>query len=202
MEREPGFWRRQFRVPPTSGQTIWDALFGIVLPLGCLAGDRIIFGKGWFAGHGEDPFGRSIFGELAVLAYTFILTEVGLLALWLLFRRKLSRSAAFFSGPFLAAWIFALVLGAVFFPFSVVGLIFLVGILGFSPWLTFFAFFRNWKMARLLSREHVSGRRRFWLTLAGIVFAITPALALQVQKDRLVAWLDQPSEFHRIGFHR
>jgi hypothetical protein len=192
MDHEPGFWRRQFRVPPTPGQTFWDLLFGIFLPLGCLAADRVIFGNGWLAGHGEDPIGASIFGDLAVLAYTFILTEVGLMTLWLLFRRKLTRSAAFFSGPFLAGWVSALALAMIFFPFSVLGMIFVVGILGFSPWLTCFAFFRNWKMARLLSMDHVSGRKRFWLSVAGIVFVMTPAIALQSQKDHL------PSKLARV----
>lgn len=183
MDDEPGFWRRQFRLPPTSRQTMWDVLFGICLPLACLAGDRVLFWGGRFIGHGDDPVGWSLFGDFAVLAYAFIVTEVLLLGLWILLRRKLTRSSAFFSGPFLAAWLFSLLLATVLLPVSVVGLVLVIGILGFSPWLTFFAFFRNWRMTRLLSSDHVSKRRRFWLTVAGVVFAVTPALALHHHRD-------------------
>lgn len=169
MSSRPGFWRRQFLLPPSTAQTVWDAIFGILMPLVCLAGDWALFGRnGLFEG--------SIFGRYRVLAHTFILTQVALLGLWLLLRRKASASAAYFSGPFLAGWVFSLGAGFVLLPFSLVGLLVLVGALGLTPLFTFFTFYRNWKMARLLCAGHVSEPKRLLLTLAGIVFALAPAL--------------------------
>lgn len=172
MSTRPGFYRRQFLLPPSRAQTVWDLIFGILLPLGCLLADRIVFG-------GPHPFLEgSIFGGAAPAAYTFILTEVCLLALWILLRRKVTGSAAFFAGPLLAGWGFSLILAIGLLPLSLVGLIVVIGVLGLSPWLTWFAFYRNWKMARLLCADHVSRKRRLLLSLAGIVFAVTPALAV------------------------
>ncbi|HLF93304.1 MAG TPA: hypothetical protein VJB14_07575 [Planctomycetota bacterium] len=177
MSTRPGFYGRQFLLPPSRAQTVWDLLFGILLPLGCLAGDRLLFGRSAIVAPGR-LFEGSIFGGAAPAAYTFILTEVGLLALWILLRRKVTGSAAFFAGPLLAGWGFSLVLAIGLLPLSLVGLIVVIGVLGFSPWLTCFAFYRNWKMARLLCADHVSRTRRLLLSLAGIVFAVTPALAV------------------------
>jgi len=174
MSTRPGFYRRQFLLPPSRPQTVCDVIFGILLPLGCLVADRIAFG-------GPHPlFDGSIFGGAAPAAYTFILTEVGLLGLWILLRRKVTRSAAFFAGPLLAGWGFSLVLAIGLLPISLLGLVILIGILGFSPWLTCFSFYRNWKMARVLCADHVSRKRRLLLSLAGIVFALTPALAVNL----------------------
>jgi len=184
-----GFWSRQFQLPPTTAQAVWDVLFGMVLPLGCLVGDQILFG-------GENHvFRHSVFGTWWVLAYSFILTEVGLLGLWLVLRRRVHRSAAFFAGPLLAGWIFSFGTALAMLPLSVIGLLFVIGILGFSPWLTTFAFYRNWKMARQLSGQG----RRLLLTLAGIVFAVTPAIVMETRGDYLIRRIIQePSSSSRI----
>jgi hypothetical protein len=192
MSTRPGFWRRQFALPPTAAQTVWDVLFGVALPLGCLIGDRILFSNA------RDIFQGSVFGPLQVFAYGFILTEVALLGLWILLRRRLGRSAAYFTGPLLSGWLFSLVTGLLLFPFSLVGLLVVIGMLGFSPWFTAFAFYRNWKMARALSWA-AGGTRRGWLTLAGVVFAITPALALQARGEYLIRRLvESPASSRRL----
>jgi hypothetical protein len=193
MSATPGFWRRQFRLPPTGAQTAWDLLFGMVLPLACLAGDRILFGRV------RHLFNGSIFGPARIFCYGFILTEVVLLGLWILLRRKLTRSAGYFSGPLLAGWFFSLLAGLYLFPFSIVGLVVVIGVLGFSPWFAGFAFFRNWRMARLLSGTPGGSGGR-WLTLAGILFAVTPAIALQARAEYLVRRLVEiPSSERRLA---
>ena len=192
MSTRPGLWRRQFLLPPTRAQTVWDFLFGVALPLGCLAGDRILFGRR------HDFFDGSIFGPAQVFAYAFILTQVILLGAWILLRRKVTRSAAYFAGPLLAGWLFAFGLGVILFPFSVVGLLAIIGALGFSQWFAGFVFFRNWRMARALAPAS-SRQRRPWLVIAGIAFAITPALALQARGDYLVRRLvENPLSSRRL----
>jgi hypothetical protein len=187
-----GFWRRQFLLPPTRAQTVWDVLTGMLLPLACLAGDRMLFGRM------NHLFVGSIFGPARIFCYGFILTEVVLLGLWILLRRRLRRSAGYFTGPLLAGWLFCGVAGLALLPLSVVGVIVVVGVLGFSPWFTGFAFFRNWRMARALS-ETAGGSGRFRLTLAGIVFAVTPALVLHTRGEYLVRRLvETPASERRL----
>jgi hypothetical protein len=166
MSRPFGFWRRQFLLPPTQAQSTSDVLAGIALPVAWLAVDQLLLGDYRFF------HSRGYVGTLWTMAYAFILTEVGLLGLWLLLRRRVHRSAVFFSGPLLAGWVFSSVAALLLLPISMVGLMFAVGILGLTPWLTAFSFFRNWKMCRLLA----GGRRWPLLTMAGIIFAITPAI--------------------------
>jgi hypothetical protein len=192
MSTRPGFWRRQFLLPPTRAQAAWDVLFGIALPLGCLTVDRILFG-----GNHRTFFDGSIFGPTQIFAYGFIVTQVTILAAWMLLRRWLTRSAAYFTGPLLAGWIFSLVVGLILLPFSVFGLLVVIGALGLSPWLTGFVYFRSWRMARALAPPS-SRSRRFWLSIAGLAFAITPALALQVRAEYLIRRLGQASRFRLI----
>jgi len=174
-----GFWRRQFLLPPTRPQTFCDLVFGILLPLGCLAADQVLFGRTPLADDSHSLFVGSVFGNMAVLAYTFIGTEVALLAFWMLLRRKIARSSAFFAGPLLAGCLFSLVVAVFLLVPSLIGLVIIIGALGLCPWLTCFSYYRNWKLARTLARGSGSTGRTFWFSLAGMVFAITPALALQ-----------------------
>jgi len=192
MSTTPGFWRRQFLLPPTRAQTVWDLLMGCALPLGCLAVERILFGRMSF------PFRGSLFGPFQVFSTGFILTEVLILGLWLVLRRKLGRSAGYFAGPLLAGWFFALALGLLLLPASALGLFVVIGLFGFSPWLTAFTFLRNWKLACTLSRS-AGGVRRLWLGVAGIIFALTPALALHARAGYLVRRLiESPHSTGRI----
>ena len=194
MSTRPGFWRRQFFLPPTRSQAVFDLLFGVALPLGCLAGDHLFFGLHLH----HDFFDESIFGPAQAFAYGFILTESLILAAWILLRRWLTRSAAWFAGPLLAGWFFAFAIALILFPFSLVGLVAIIGALGFSPWFTGFVFFRNWRMARVLAPES-SRSRRLWLAIAGIVFAITPALAIHARGDYLVRRLvENPLSSRRL----
>src|SRR5687768_12115342 len=111
----------------TTRQRVFDAVAGIALPLVCLITD-----PGVFAGWPYRP-----------VAYTFIGTEIVVLAAWLVLERRLQTSALFFAGPLVAGGGFAFALGVALLPLSVFGLLLLIGILGFTPFFTAFSFARG-----------------------------------------------------------
>lgn len=166
MEKQkPGFWSRQFAGEPTRAQTRFDLLLGALLPIFCIVADPIVF-------CGYD----SIVARYRWLAYAFIAIEIVVLLLWLFLRRRLAGSAAFFVGPLLAGGVFALLIGLGILPISFLGLLVLIGVLGFTPFFTSIVFLRNGVRALAQSRPHCGPPARLALILAGILFIGTPSL--------------------------
>jgi hypothetical protein len=153
------FWGRQFAPQITSAQIGFDAAFGIGLPLICLWNDPIVFRSG--------GFGRPLLGPYTTVAAVAI--GLGLISLtaWLSIRRP----PALFAGLMCGSAIFAALLGSVLLPFSIIGLVFVIGILGFSPFATAFVFWRNAVRAYRKARE--SGARTHRLALATTGLLIT-----------------------------
>jgi hypothetical protein len=160
-----GFWRRQFAGEPTRAQTRFDLIVGVLLPLFCLVADPIVFSRY-----------DSILTRYRWLAYTFIVIEVVVLGLWLALRRRLTGSAAFFVGPLGAGGVFAFLIGLGILPISVVGMLVVIGVLGFTPFFTSVVFFRNGVRALARSRGQGSPGARVAIILAGILFIGTPSL--------------------------
>ena len=111
-----------------------DVLLGIVLPALCLAVDPVVF-RSWI----DLPVSTPLLGEYS--AFGYVATGMGMvgLSLWLTF----GRFPAFFSGLLAAEAVFALFLGAGMRPFSIIGAVFGVGLLGLAPFLTGFVLGRN-----------------------------------------------------------
>lgn len=137
----------------------FDVLFGILLPIFCLAADPVVF-AGW---------------AFQPVAVAFIVTEAVILWIWLGLRGRLRKSAIWFAGPLAAGGIFALALGTAMLPLSLLGLLLLIGILGFTPFLTAFCYFRA---AAQAWRRGGGGRRAPLVFVAGLLFAATPALVV------------------------
>jgi hypothetical protein len=121
---------KHFPTRPSAGWVAFDVAFGIVLPLVCLYFDPFVF---------RHPFGEPLLGAHLVVAAVAI--GLGLLSLstWLLIRWP----PAFMAGLLAGGAIFASLLGVVLLPFSLLGLVVFIGILGFSPFVTAFVFWRN-----------------------------------------------------------
>ena len=146
----------------TKRQRVFDAVAGIALPLICLLAD-----PGVFAGWAYRP-----------VVYSFIGTEIAVLAAWLVLQKRLRTSALFFAGPLAAGGGFAFALGVALLPISVFGLLVLVGVLGFTPFFTAFAFVRGGLRAFRRGRTGRSVATVVGITLAGILFAATPSIAV------------------------
>lgn len=138
------FWRRQFAPVATSRQFVFDVLMGICLPLVCLYFDPIVF---------RSLSGEALLGRYTTLALVAILLGLLSLTVWLSIRRP----PALLAGLLAGGAVFSCLLGLVLLPFSLMGLLWLIGVLGFAPFLTGFVFLRNsvraWQMAGSTSRS-------------------------------------------------
>lgn len=139
------------------------ATVGIFLPLICLAFDPIVFRTSF----GGEPF----LASYKIVGYGFISLSTFALAVWLPHRRFPS----LFCGFLAAGCLFAIILGIVLFPISVFGLSTMIGILGFSPFLTAATFGYCAKHARELAGN------QFKPTLAVCAFALLTGLPLTTQ---------------------
>lgn len=131
-----GFWKRQFQSEKTRKQKVFDWCFGVILPVVCFVADPIVF-KGYGMGKG------AVLGYLKPFAYLLSFTLVMALSARLIWTNKLKWSNSFFSGLFAVGAIISFGVGIVLLPFSILGLAFVVGILGFTPLFSGFVYLRN-----------------------------------------------------------
>src|SRR5690349_8406254 len=113
---QSSFWERQFVGQPTLGQIVFDAAFGIVLPVVCLWFDPIVF---------RSSLGGPLVGRYTVVAGGAIGLGLLSLAAWMVVRRP----PAFLAGLLTGGALFASLLGIFLLPFSIIGLFVLIGIL-------------------------------------------------------------------------
>ena len=130
-----GFWRRQFAAEPSPEQDRFDLWFGVALPVACFALDPVSF-KGWL-------LDRGFLEEYRLFAYMVSALQIGMLLCWFTFRRDLETFAAPFAGIFVAGAVFSMVIGIAILPVTLVGLMFVVGLAGFMPFLTAFVYLRT-----------------------------------------------------------
>jgi hypothetical protein len=139
--RRPGFWRRQFGEQATPKQRRFDVTFGIILPILCFIFDPIVF-REWFS---DAP---GLLGRWQFYVYTISALEMVALATWLSRADGRGRPPAALGGMMLAGGLFSLVIGVVILPLSLLGLIVLVGVFGFTPFFTAVVYLRNgWRAA-------------------------------------------------------
>ena len=134
MNDRQGFWRRQFAPETTARQRTFDILFGILAPIFCVVADPIVFRTSGF-GHPWIPY--------ATGAYIFIGLEILTLTAWLAIPRKSPLLSLALAGPLLAGGLAAMGLGIRMLPLSLLGLLAIIGILGFTPFATGFVYLRN-----------------------------------------------------------
>lgn len=170
--RRPSFWRRQVTGQSTWPQVVFDVAFGIVFPLVCLIADPIVFRE-------EGALsGRGVLADYALFAYLFIGLQALALAAWLLLGRRLAAGGAWFAGPLAAGAIFAGVVGLAILPLSLIGLLFIIGILGFTPWLTSFVYVRNALRAYAGAGGVLRPAARRLLAVAGLLCSLLPSFAI------------------------
>ena len=129
-----GFWARQFQREPTKAQRKFDWMFGVIMPVVCIFFDPAFFS----ARHGSPMLG-------AVQPFTYALSFTGILAMmaWLIWGKRLKWLNALFAGLFLVCGVVALAIGVFMLPYSLLGLIVLIGALGFTPLFTGVIYLRN-----------------------------------------------------------
>jgi len=105
------------------------------MPTACFAFDPLIF-RDWNGNKG-------LLGDYLPFAYLLSFTLVMANLAVLLFGEKFREFNIYLSGLFAVGGIVSLVIGVVLLPFSVIGLVFLIGILGFTPLFTSIVYLRN-----------------------------------------------------------
>ncbi len=129
------FWRRQFQREPTKAQRKFDWMFGVIMPVVCIYFDLGVFSShtgGWF-----------LLGAFKPFAYLLSFTAIMAMVAWLIWGQRLKTLNAFLAGLFWVSGVVALIIGVVLFPFSLIGLVFLIGALGFTPFFTGIVYLRN-----------------------------------------------------------
>jgi hypothetical protein len=165
----PGFWRRQFQAEPTKRQKDFDWLFGVLIPTACIYFDPVVFKSTYHE--------RVLLGGVAPFAYMLSFTAIVAVMAWLLFGDRVRWMSVALAGLFSVSSAAALVIGIFLFPFSLIGLIILIGALGFTPLFTSFVFLRN--AIRAFRAAQGSVNRQVLVpgfALAAIVSAVIPYL--------------------------
>lgn len=164
------FLRRQFRGEPTRAQRTFDITVGMVLPVLCLVFDPLVF-RNWFSV-------QPLAGRFQLFAYGFIAVEIIALAVWLAIGARAGEWCGVLGGIMIAGALFSFVVGACLLPFSLFGLMFLIGALGFTPFLTAFIYMRNARRALRAASAQTEGAGLFVTLLFGATLAAgTPAFA-------------------------
>jgi hypothetical protein len=114
-------------------------MVGIVAPVLCLIADPVVF-------KGGDEHG-GILARHWIFGYGFIALEVATLAAWLASRGRLGPLCGIAAGTLLTRAFFAAAMGLFLLPLSIVGLLLIIGLLGFTPWLTAYAYLHQGKLA-------------------------------------------------------
>ncbi len=173
----PGFWPRQFAPLFTAQQVVFDVFGGVFLPLACLFFDPIVFQSGPF-------LGGAMLVQVKIAAYTFIAIQIATLLIWLFAGRHSGRFAGLHAGILFAGAVGSALLGIVLLPLSLIGLMAIIGVLGFSPFLVAWIYLRNGRRAlQVASRSTGSGTRLGgWIAALLVVIAPIAAQAFVVQQ--------------------
>jgi hypothetical protein len=116
-----GFWQRQFQFEITYKQKVFDWIFGVILPVICFTFDPIVFKTNM-----RDPF----LGEYKPFAYLLSFTSILAMMAWLIWGEKLKGLSGILSGLFAVGGVISLGIGIILFPFSLIGLVLIIGALG------------------------------------------------------------------------
>ena len=165
-EPRPSFFSRQFAMESTSGQRIFDVFFGIAAPILCFFADPIVFKVGF-------GIGGPVLGRFQVFAYLFSAIAIAMLVIWLLLEEHLEGYSSLIGGVFVVGTLFSTMVGLIILPFSLLGLVFVIGFAGFTPFLTAFVYLRNGVKAFRRSKH-----TQVPLKTAGALLAVSISIGL------------------------
>jgi hypothetical protein len=172
-----GFWAKQFDSNRTSAQDKFDVAFGLVLPILCLMADPVVFKS-------FPLFGRAILGDYQLLAYVVCTVEMGFFLVWRTFPTKVNAVLPLFAGVFLIGSCFSLLIGCAMLPLTFVALFFVIGLLGFMPFISAFVYLRNGVRAMNAQQNPAPLFSRLWLAVLSGLFIFVPLVFATVFVER------------------
>lgn len=180
-ERRRRWWRRQFGADAGGAQIKFDVAFGIVLPLFCLYFDPIVFD-----GFGSD--GGGLLERYQLFAYLVIASEVLTLVGWLALGKRAGVWRVALGSIMLAGALFSSIIGLILLPFSLIGLLLLIGALGFAPFFSAFVYLRNgWRAVKFDGAGRPLHASVLGATVLGSVFVMGGCAAAQWTFSRIVS---------------
>ncbi len=166
-----------------------DLLGGIFLPVLCAFYDPLLFSN-----HQDNL--------LQVPVYAAIVFQMTALLAWLFGRWRLARLGGLFAGIFLAGAILALGCGIVLLPFSFIGLLVIIGLAGFAPFITCHVFLRHFLEAKKLAYSQGHAVPSTLAVLAGffLAFAVPILIYLAWGEDvlKIIRHIPWPAEHARL----
>ncbi|MFN0141820.1 MAG: hypothetical protein ACKVQW_17230 [Pyrinomonadaceae bacterium] len=135
---DPKFWRRQFGQIVTAKQRRFDWLMGVFMPMVCFYFDPFVF-RDWDSGSSTHAMLGPYQTPAYVLAYAAIMAQ----AAWMLWGDRMGGFALVIAIVLSIAAIASLIIGLILFPFSLVGMVWLIGLLGFTPLMTAIVYART-----------------------------------------------------------
>lgn len=178
---KPTFWRRQFLDNVTTPQVIFDVSLGIVLPILCFLFDPIVFTSSF----GGGLFPPDLF-QYKFLVYLFSTLSILTLSLWLILRSRTGLLSGIIAGILLSGSVCSLLIGILILPLSILGLLVLIGVFGFTPFFTSFVYLRNSVRAFNAAKTHLSQPKLSALLLLGALLAIGPPVMAHWQINRRI----------------
>ncbi len=182
---EAGFWIRQFGLPRTRPQLVFDLIFGVLVPTYCVIRDLdegMVFSEG------------GLLARWNLTGYLSIVIGVALL----LFYAASQRHSLVLSGMLWGSATFASLLGLRLLPLSIIGLLFVIGILGFAPFLTAFVFSRNAYRCYRNSSSKLEPRKArilaFSIAVIIIVIPFIPNVAIHHAVTKLIVAVQSDSQ--------
>ncbi len=192
------FWRRQFQQTATYSQKRFDWIFGIILPVICFAFDPVVF-KG-------DAWGAAFLGDYKSFAYILSFISIMAMMAWLIWGTKLKWLSAPVAGLFVVGAFISLALGIVMLPISLLGLIILIGALGFTPFFFTVVYLRNGVRSFRAAKLFLTRKVLFHsFALGTILSAVVPfVINAEIHKSvEAVKWGDEAAAataFHRLKY--
>lgn len=168
-----GFWKRQYALNATVPQIVFDIFFGAVLPVVCLLIDPGIFRWSGLPGTSR----LTHFGLFAYL-------EISLCIAALIFYVVTRRASPFLAGMLYAGMLFALAVGIMILPLTIVGVFMLIGLFGLTPFLTGFVFQRNARRCWLRSSRKASPTAILVAVSAAVITMLVP-LGIQFETVKI-----------------
>ena len=175
----PRFLVRQFALQRTEAQDVFDVCFGVFFPVLVLIADPVVFKGG--------ILGEPILARYQFFAYMVTAIEIAVFLVWLILHRHLRPFSAPIGGILLGGALFSFVVGILIFPFSVLGLIVLIGAAGFTPLLTGFVYLRTGVRALKVQEQNVAFEGRFLIAAMAALLAIALPALVSIQISNTVS---------------
>jgi hypothetical protein len=113
--------------------------------------------------------------------------EIAALLIWLILRRHVQSFSGPISGVLILGGLFSFGIGVVILPYSVMGLIFLVGAAGFTPFLTAFVYFRSGIRGFRAHERNAAYESRFLVAVASAVIALALPVFVSMKLSQTVS---------------